>query len=69
MDFTLECEQETDGRWFAEVPELPGVLTYGRSSAETVAKAEILALSVIVDRLEHGKAQPVNIRFSLPLSA
>lgn len=69
MDFTLECEQETDGRWIAEVTELPGVLAYGQSSAEAMAKAEILAVRVIADRLEHGEAQPVNIHLSLPLSA
>lgn len=52
MDFTLECEQETDGRWIAEVPELPDVLAYGHSSAEAMVKAEILALRVIADRLD-----------------
>ena len=68
MDFTLECEQETDGRWIAEVPELPGVLAYDHSSAEAMAKAEILALRVIADRLEQGEAQPLTIHLSLPLS-
>ena len=69
MNFTLECEQEVDGRWIAEVPELPGVLAYGSSSADAIAKAEVLALRVIADRLENGESEPVNIRFSLPLSA
>ena len=69
MNFTLECEQEVDGRWIAEVPELPGVLAYGSSSADAMAKAEVLALHVIADRLENGESKPVNIRFSLPLSA
>jgi predicted RNase H-like HicB family nuclease len=41
MHFTLECEQEVDGRWIAEVPELPGVLSYGISAADTISKAEI----------------------------
>ena len=68
MNFTLECEQEVDGRWIAEVPELPGVLAYGSSSADAMAKAEILALRVIADRLENGESEPVSIRFSLPLS-
>ncbi|WP_411872155.1 type II toxin-antitoxin system HicB family antitoxin [Vulcanococcus limneticus] len=69
MNFTLECEQEIDGRWIAEVPELPGVLAYGSSSADAMAKAEVLALRVIADRLENGESEPVSIQFSLPLSA
>lgn len=69
MNFTLECEQELDGRWIAEVPELPGVLAYGSSSADAMSKAEVLALRVIADRLENGESEPVSIRFSLPLSA
>ena len=69
MNFTLECEQEVDGRWIAEVPELPGVLAYGSSSADAMAKAEVLALRVIADRLENGESEPVSIQFSLPLSA
>lgn len=69
MNFTLECEQEVDGRWIAEVPELPGVLAYGSSSADAMSKAEVLALRVIADRLENGESEPVSIRFSLPLSA
>jgi predicted RNase H-like HicB family nuclease len=69
MNFTLECEQEIDGRWIAEVPELPGVLAYGSSSADAMAKAEVLALRVIADRLEHGDSEPISIQFSLPLLA
>jgi len=69
MNFTLECVQEVDGRWIAEVPELPGVLAYGISSDDAMSKAEILALRVIADRLESGESKPVSIRFSLPLSA
>ena len=69
MNFTLECEQEIDGRWIAEVPQLPGVLAYGSTSAGAMAKAEILALRIIADRLENGESEPVSIRFSLPLLA
>ena len=69
VNLTLECEQEEDGRWIAEVPELPGVLAYGSSSVDAMAKAEVLALRVIADRLENGESEPVSIRFSLPLSA
>ena len=69
MNFTLECEQEVDGRWIAEVPELPGVLTYGDSAADAMSKAEVLALRVIADRLENSESEPMSISFSLPVSA
>ena len=69
MNFTLECEQEVDGRWIAEVPELPGVLSYCVSASDAMSKAEILALRVIADRLENGDSEPVSIHFSLPISA
>jgi predicted RNase H-like HicB family nuclease len=64
MSFTLEYEQEVDGRWFAEVPELPGVLSYGDSAADAMSKAEILALRVLADRLENIECVPVSISFS-----
>ena len=44
MNFSIECEEETDGRWLAEVPQLPGVLCYGQTAEEAMAKAEVLAL-------------------------
>jgi len=49
--FTIQHEQEEDGRWLAEVPELPGVLAYGVTADEALAKAEALALRVLADRL------------------
>jgi predicted RNase H-like HicB family nuclease len=52
MQLTIETEQETDGRWIAEVPELPGVLAYGQTEAQAIVKAEVLALRVLADRLE-----------------
>ena len=63
MDFSIECEREEDGRWLAEVPQLPGVLAYGVSAAEAMSRAEVLALRVLADRLEHGesRAHPINI--------
>lgn len=66
MDFTLECEQEVDRRWIAEVPELLGVLSYGNSAADAMSRAEILALCVIAERLEHGESEPVSISLLLP---
>ena len=56
MTFTVEYEQEEDGRWLAEVLELPGVLAYGQTSEEATAKAQALALRVLADRLEHGES-------------
>jgi predicted RNase H-like HicB family nuclease len=54
----VELEQESDGRWLAEVVELPGVLAYGATRDEALARAEALALRVIADRLEHGERAP-----------
>ncbi len=63
MNYFVEVEHETDGRWMAEVPELPGVLAYGATSDEAVVKAETLALRVMADRLEQGevKAQTIHL--------
>lgn len=65
MKFSIECEREEDGRWLAEVPQLPGVLAYGDTSDEALAKAEVLALRVLAERLEHGEARPVDISITL----
>jgi predicted RNase H-like HicB family nuclease len=54
----VELEQETDSRWIAEVPDLPGVMAYGRSSADATAKVQAHALRVVAERLEHGEAGP-----------
>lgn len=66
MTFKVEIEQEEDGRWIAEVMDLPGVLAYGQSPEEAKAKVQALALRVIADRLEHGEAGPdlVSISFA-----
>lgn len=58
MKFTIEYEQEEDGRWLAEVLELPGVLTYGKDVEEATARAQALALCVVADRLEHSEVTP-----------
>jgi predicted RNase H-like HicB family nuclease len=69
MNLNIECEQETDGRWLAEVPELPGVLAYGTSAGEATAKAEVLALRVIAEQLEHNETRALNINISVPAAA
>lgn len=58
MNFTIEYEQEEDGRWLAEVLELQGVLAYGETSEEAIARTQALALRVLADRLEHGEGAP-----------
>jgi predicted RNase H-like HicB family nuclease len=55
---TLEIDREADGRFIAEVPDLPGVLAYGDSQEQAVARAQALALRVLADRLEHGEPAP-----------
>lgn len=69
MDLKLDCEQETDGRWLAEVPQLPGVLAYGASRNDAMAKAQVLALRVMAEQLEHGEAGPIDINMSVPAAA
>ncbi|MEW5767331.1 MAG: type II toxin-antitoxin system HicB family antitoxin [bacterium] len=51
----IEIEREEDGRWIAEVPDLPGVMVYGQSQEEAISKVRALALRVLADRLEHGE--------------
>jgi len=58
MNLTVETEREEDGRWIAEVSDLPGVLAYGKTRDEAIARAEALALRVLADRLEHAEAGP-----------
>ncbi|MBF0181598.1 MAG: type II toxin-antitoxin system HicB family antitoxin [Magnetococcales bacterium] len=66
MHYTIEYEQEVDGRWLAEVLELPGVMTYGRTPEEAIAKVEALALRVLAERLENGETteRPLQISFA-----
>ena len=54
----IETEREDDGRWIAEVPDLPGVMVYGGSREEAIRKVKALALRVLADRLEHGESIP-----------
>ena len=54
----IEIEREEDGRWIAEVPELPGVMAYAKTQVQALAKVKALALRVIADRLDHGESVP-----------
>lgn len=55
MKLTFQLEQETDGRWIAEVPELNGALAYGQTKEEAIARVKAIALRVVADQLEHGE--------------
>ncbi|HEX7410491.1 MAG TPA: type II toxin-antitoxin system HicB family antitoxin [Candidatus Binatia bacterium] len=57
MKFVIETEREEDGRWLAEIAELPGVLAYGQTEDEVRARVQALALRVIADRIEHGESE------------
>lgn len=69
MNFHIEFEREDDGRWLAEVPELPGVLTYGATAEEAMGKAEALALRVLAERIEAGESRPIPITIEFPAAA
>jgi predicted RNase H-like HicB family nuclease len=66
MQFTVETEQEMDGRWIAEVTEIPGALKYGSTKDQAIAHAEALALRVLAERLENGEqmVEPIYINFA-----
>jgi len=53
--FTIETEQEEDGRWIAEILEIPGALVYGNSQKQAITKVQALALRVLADKLENGE--------------
>lgn len=68
MAFTIELEQENDGRWIAEIPGIPGVVAYGSSRDEAVGRVKALLLRVLADRLEQREAVPeIESLFSVKL--
>jgi predicted RNase H-like HicB family nuclease len=64
MNFKIEFDREDDGRWIAEIPDLPGVLAYGATRGEAEAAVEALALRVIADRIENEKVGQNYISFA-----
>lgn len=73
MNFKIEFDQEEDGRWIAEIPELPGVMAYGATQAEAEAAVEALALRVIatqISKVRSASWPSANLRTKrfLPLS-
>jgi len=67
MQFTIRLLRETDGRWIADIPELPGVTVYGVTPEEATLKAKALAIRVIAEEIEHGELPPEadSLRFSI----
>ena len=65
MNLKFEVEQETDGRWIAEVMDYPGVMAYGDSAEEAIARVKALALRILADRLEYGDLIVEPISFGL----
>lgn len=65
MNLTIETDREDDGRWIAEVLELPGVMVYGDTAEDAINKVQVLALRVLAERLEESRAQLDHIDISL----
>lgn len=65
MKLSIECEREEDGRWIAEIAQIPGAMAYGATRDEAMAKAEVVALRAIADRIEQGEAKPLDVQISL----
>ena len=65
MNLSIECEREADGRWIAEIVQIPDAMAYGATREAAMARAEIVALRAIADRIEHGESKPLDISISL----
>jgi predicted RNase H-like HicB family nuclease len=64
MKYNIEVEQETDGRWIAEIGDLPGVMAYGETRDLAIGAVQALALRVVADRIEHGEVLPAQIEIT-----
>jgi predicted RNase H-like HicB family nuclease len=58
VTFTVETEEEADGRWIAEIPQIPGAMSYGNTRDEAIARVEALGLRVLAERIEKGESSP-----------
>lgn len=56
MPLAIEVEQEEDGRWLAEVPDIPGVMAYGETREEAIERVQDLSLRVTTDRYDRGES-------------
>ncbi|HDR90794.1 MAG TPA: type II toxin-antitoxin system HicB family antitoxin [candidate division Zixibacteria bacterium] len=64
----IEIERGEDGRWIAEIPDLPGVMAYGKTKEEAISRVEALSLRVMADRLENGEQiKELKNVFAVPL--
>ena len=69
MTYSVEFDREADGRWIAEVPDLPGVMCYGASREDALAKVEALALRHLADLIEHGEASATDLSIAFTATA
>ncbi|MBI1311346.1 type II toxin-antitoxin system HicB family antitoxin [bacterium] len=63
VNHRIDTELEDDGRWIAEIPDLPGAMAYGDSRDAAVARVKALALRVLADRVENGEPVPQTADF------
>lgn len=68
LTLVIEIESESEQRWIADIPALPGVLVYGSTPADAIARVEALALRVLADEIEHGErsAEDLSVSFLRP---
>ena len=70
VNLTVDLDREEDGRWIAEVLDLPGVMCYGKTRDEAICRAERLAIEVIADRIAHGDGElpssALGVSFTIP---
>jgi predicted RNase H-like HicB family nuclease len=65
MNFDIEFDRETDGRWIAEIEALPGVMAYGLTKEEAAAKVEALALRVVADQIDREQTTVEHVQFAM----
>ena len=63
LTYVIETGQEADGRWIAEIKDLPGVMAYGATRQEAITKAQVLAFRVLADQIEERKAGTSSVSF------
>jgi predicted RNase H-like HicB family nuclease len=64
ITFSIEFEREEDGRWIAEIPDLPGVMCYGATKEEAEVQVQALALQVIAEQIKENMTAPKSISFA-----
>ena len=64
MKFNIEIDQEADGRWIAEIGDLPGAMAYGATRNEAIGAVQALALRALADRIEHREILPARVEIT-----